>query len=1305
MATILLSAAGAAIGGSIGGTVLGLSSVALGRFVGATVGRVIDQRIMGAGSDVVETGRIERFRLTGAGEGDPVAQVYGRMQVAGHVIWATQFSESVTVSGGGKGRPPRPKTRSYSYSVSLAIALCEGEISSVGRVWADGVEIAPSRLNMVVYHGTRDQLPDPKMEAVEGAGQVPAYRGTAYVVFEDVDLEQFGNRVPQFTFEVTRPSQPGLFDAEDDIAHGVRGVAMLPGSGEYALATTQVSYDFGAGKTKLANINTPSGKSDMLTSLDRLVDELPNCQSTSLIVSWFGDDLRCGSCSIKPKIEQSEYDGSEMPWQVSGLTRSTADLVVRDADNRPLYGGTPTDVSVIEAIQALSEAGQDVLYYPFILMDQAEGNTLPDPYSDESGQAALPWRGRISLSTAPGRSGSPDGTAAADAEVADFFGTAQAADFAVANGVVSYTGPQEWRYRRFVLHQAALCQAAGGVFAFCIGSEMRGLTRIRGANGFPAVQALRDLALECRAILGASVKIGYAADWSEYFGFTSENGDRYFHLDPLWADDNIDFIGIDNYMPLSDWRDTPDHLDAEHWDSIYNLEYLTGNVAGGEGYDWYYHSPEARAAQIRTEITDGAHDEPWVWRYKDILNWWRNSHHERIDGVRQVAPTAWEPESKPIWFTEMGCAAIDKGTNQPNKFLDPKSSESALPYHSNGHRDDVIQMQYLRAMFQHWQDPANNPVSSVYGEPMVDMARAHVWAWDARPYPFFPGNSELWTDGANYAKGHWITGRASSRSLASVVAEICQRSGQENYDVSGLHGVVQGYQMADVGDARAALQPLMLKYGFDAVERNGLLTFIMRDGQIDAHQTVETLAIHDEIAGDVERLRASEADLAGRVRLRFVQADGSFDVLSEETVLPDEATHSVAASELPIAMSRGEGRQVVERWLAETRVARDTARFALPPSRLDIGAGDVVLLEDGERRDEMRIDRMEFGEAQLADAVRVEPEIYNPVETADDAVSLGEFVPPVPVLPLFLDLPLMTGGEVPHAPHLAVTSEPWSGSVAVYSSGSDSNYALNRVINRRATVGLTLSTLDRVAPGVPDTGAGLLVELTSGALESVDDIELLGGANLAAIGDGTPDGWELFQFREADLVGESIYLLAGRLRGQLGTDAWTPQVWPAGSYFVLLDGSPQQIDLADVQRNLSRHYRIGPARRALDDPTYRHVVHAFPGVGLRPLSPCHVRARREIDGALSVSWIRRTRIDGDSWEGLDVPLGEETEAYVARVVQNGDLVREVQVGTPAWVYTAEAQGEDGISGDFDVQIAQVSARVGPGAVARLAVTA
>ena len=181
-------------------------------------------------------------------------------------------------------------------------------------------------------------------------------------------------------------------------------------------------------------------------------------------------------------------------------------------------------------------------------------------------------------------------------------------------------------------------------------------------NVFPTVVALKSLAAEVRVLLGADCQIGYAADWSEYFGYhpKDDSGDLFFHLDPLWSDDNIDFIGIDSYMPLSDWRDGPEHKDA-HWPAIYDPAYLRSNIEGGEGYEWFYKSDAARAAQVRTPITDGAHDEAWVWRVKDIRNWWSKSHHERTGGQRQADPTNWVPQSKPIWFTEIGCPCVDKG--------------------------------------------------------------------------------------------------------------------------------------------------------------------------------------------------------------------------------------------------------------------------------------------------------------------------------------------------------------------------------------------------------------------------------------------------------------------------------------------------------------------------------------------------------------------------------------------------------------------------------------------------------------------
>ncbi|MFN6926027.1 MAG: host specificity protein, partial [Tabrizicola sp.] len=390
MATLLLSAAGAAIGAGFGGTILGLSGAVIGRTIGATLGRVIDQRLLGSGSEPVDVGRMDRLRLTGASEGAPIGQVWGRMRIAGQVIWATEFTETVRRRRSGKGAP-KPRVNEYSYSVSLAIALCEGEILRVGRIWADGNEISPRELNLRLYSGSETQLPDPKIEAVEGAGRAPAYRGVAYVVIEDLDLGSYGNRIPQFTFEVARSAQGPGVDPGSTLAGAIRAVAMIPGTGEYGLATTPVHYADGPGRSRTANMHSASGLTDFATSLGQLGEELPAVGSVSLVVSWFGNDLRCGSCELRPKVEQKARDGVGMPWRAGGIGRSAAHEVPR-VEGASIYGGTPADASVIEAIRAVRGSGKEVMFYPFILMDQVEGNALPDPWTGAGSQPKLPWR-------------------------------------------------------------------------------------------------------------------------------------------------------------------------------------------------------------------------------------------------------------------------------------------------------------------------------------------------------------------------------------------------------------------------------------------------------------------------------------------------------------------------------------------------------------------------------------------------------------------------------------------------------------------------------------------------------------------------------------------------------------------------------------------------------------------------------------------------------------------------------------------------------------------------------------------------
>lgn len=461
MATLILQTAGAALGtalgGPIGGAVLGT--------LGAVAGGAIDSALFGAraGPRFVEGPRLTDVAGLSSTEGEPIKRVYGRAKVGGTLIWATRPLEVANTSvqraasGGKGGAGQKTVTTTYAYFADLAVGLCEGEIAHVRRVWADGREIDLATLNYRLYRGGADQAPDPLIVAKEGADRAPAYRGLAYVVFERLALAEFGNRVPQLAFEVIRPV--------DGLAGMVRAVCLIPGSTEFGLDPRLVTEDAGFGTTRAANRFQFQEASDVTASLDALQALCPRLARVSVVASWFGSDLRAGRCTVTPKVDRPDKATLGDTWSVAGLTRDEVETVSTAPVGGAAYGGTPSDAGLGRLVAELRRRGLEVVLYPFVMMDVPAGNGLPDPRDAGAlHQPPYPWRGRITCAPAPGQPGSPDGTAAASAQVAAFFQNPDG-------------------YRRFLLHYADLAAgwAADGVSlsGFIIGSEFPSLTRVR----------------------------------------------------------------------------------------------------------------------------------------------------------------------------------------------------------------------------------------------------------------------------------------------------------------------------------------------------------------------------------------------------------------------------------------------------------------------------------------------------------------------------------------------------------------------------------------------------------------------------------------------------------------------------------------------------------------------------------------------------------------------------------------------------------------------------------------------------------
>ena len=1285
MATLLLAAAGTALGGVFGG-----AAAAVGQAIGGVAGYLVDRALIRSTVSTTSGSRLADLDVLSSTEGDDVPRVFGRARLAGQLIWATRHEETRTRSGGKGG----PSTTSWSYHANFAVALCEGPIHRVGRIWADGTLLDTTNLTVRVHLGGEEQEPDALILARQ-SGPAPAYRGIAYVVFEHFPLADWGNRIPQLTFEVIR--------VVDRLEGMVRGVTMIPGGTEFGYATTAVTRVTGPGATESENRHVRHAATDFVAALDELCDLCPGLKRIALVVAWFGDDLRAGHCTLRPGVDQAEKTTRPLVWSVAGLDRASARLVSR-VDDRPAYGGTPSDASVIEAIAEIRARGLEVMLYPFLAMDVPSGNGLPDPWGGTE-QAAHPWRGRITCDPAPGSAGTPDGTATAASEIAAFVGTASAAHFSVAGGGVAYSGPAEWTLRRMVLHCAALAQAAGGVDAFLIGSEFVGLGAVRGAGGtHPFVSALVALAAEARALLGPSTKISYAADWTEWNGFrpADGSGDVVFHLDPLWASANIDFVGIDAYFPLTDWR-RGDHLDRAAADLPTDRDHLAARVEGGEGYDWYYADEAGRRAQTRLPITDGAHGEPWVFRPKDLVGWWSNAHHDRVGGVRSTASTAWVPGMKPIWFTELGCPAVDFGANQPNVFPDPKSSEGRRPWFSIGTRDDLAQRRTLEAVIDHWDPavtPGANPISPVYGRPMLDLDGVHLWTWDARPFPVFPTDVDVWSDGGVWATGHWLNGRLGGTSIEALIAALVASAGVDDVAFRAVASHVDGFVVDRRMSVRDALEPLLAAFGIDAADVGAGLRFAGRARRPDLTLSRDD-CVEPEKGAAIEIRRAEESELPLEVSVTFSDAalDHRRTTVSSRRLAGSARRASSAdlAVVAPVETMVG----VADTWLADVWAGRTSYAFAVDPTRIALEPGDVVDLDTGERVERILIESLTDGADRRVEARSLDTEAHGPVRagprrrTGAPATVWGE--PAVYVV----DVAHPDGEVEAHRPWLAVHAKPWPGTLAVWRRLDAASWTWVGTVSRPATMGVTASTLRRGPVALWDPGNRLDVTLWSGTIAAEGEARVLAGASRAAV--RAPSGrWEVFQFAAAEMVATQTWRLSRLLRMQGGSeDAWDGiDAIPAGAPFVLLDQDVTALptDLSDIGGAVT--FRIGAASEDYSQPSHVEFAVTPTGRGLWSWSPTRLAVTVDAtSGDVAFAWVRRSRGAGaDAWGLGEVSLPEISEAYRVEILQGTTLVHRVDVSTPAWTWPkAERDARLGPAPvDVTVRVAQLAATVGPG---------
>lgn len=568
MASIVLAGIGASMGAGFTSMTAG---ALLGKLGGHMLGSVIDQSLFGHNADNATEGRrLNEISVQTAGYGNIIPIVYGNVKIAGNIIWASKIKEhkqTTTQTYGNKFSEVSHSHTDYHYTLSFAIALCSGPITSVDHIWADDLLLDKNNKSIRIYYGTEEQLPDSLICSIEGNDKTPAYRGLAYVVFENFNITAFGDRIPNFSFEIKKS-----LTNKDSVENLITAVNMIPGSGEFVYDTQIQKKSFGgyAGNNKDSqtfisigykeniNCHNDQNKANSLVSLDELKKTLPNVKWIAPVVTWFVNSLNAAETKVKPGVEFTSGAITEPDlWHVAKYDRENA-CIIKTTNSRPIYGGTVSDSSIVRYVKELKKRGYNVMFYPMLFVNLFD----------------KPWRGRISCD--------PKHTK-------EFF-------------------RGEDGYNAFILHYAKLVR--DHIDAFIIGSELVKLTSVYEDQNiknvpyrsFPCVDELKFLASEVRKVLGPKVKITYAADWSEYHH--TEGG--WYHMDSLWDSPDIDVVGIDAYFPLTDIQQ-----------SDYNLNNVIESWNKGEGYDFYYSD---------NERTKKEHlGEAYAW--KNIEWWWKNEHY------------------------------------------------------------------------------------------------------------------------------------------------------------------------------------------------------------------------------------------------------------------------------------------------------------------------------------------------------------------------------------------------------------------------------------------------------------------------------------------------------------------------------------------------------------------------------------------------------------------------------------------------------------------------------------------------------
>ncbi|WP_265024657.1 glycoside hydrolase/phage tail family protein [Wolbachia endosymbiont (group A) of Eupithecia tripunctaria] len=647
----------------------------------------------------------------------------------------------------------------------------------------------------------------------------------------------------------------------------------------------------------------------------------------------------------------------------------------------------------------------------------------------------------------------------------------------------------ENQYNKFIEHYASIAKQTK-VEGFIIGSELVRLTKIRDEQGnYPAVIELVKLAKRIKLQLGKEVTVTYAADWSEYHSY-----DGWYNMDELWSSEYIDVIGIDAYFPLTDGPEPP---------FGYSAEDVMGGWSSGVGYDYFYDYSKGEPEKVKYN------DSRYAW--KNIAKWWSETHINPGG-----SKTKWQPKMKKIWFTEYGFPSMNGCTNEPNVFVDKGSIESKYPRYSNGEVSFLSQKIAIEGTLKKWQ-------SSEMVEKMF------LWAWDARPFPYFPNLCDMWTDCHNWQTGHWIQGKLSQLNISDVLSDLLQKTGlkSDQFDTSNVKGLLSWYVINDQQSVRSIIKMLQSCYFFDVVEQDSKLKFVQKGRGVTTGIPIGEMVF----SNNSKLVNISQLDLNNKVNVVYFNRNFGYPIDVKYAELPKQGT--AITVEIPLIMEEGEAQNIAEVLLYSSWQERNIYNFKLPIKYAWLVPSDVITILDSEKKHTVRIIKTKFESMSIqVSGVSYDRSIYKLSFPSTRSLMLKEY-PPSHISKTIIEMIDLRHVKGNSASFTLINEEKnWKGAT-LFISYNDKDYKPIASTNKQSTYGYVMESTDE----------GLIVVLRFGKLPSTSPIA---NSNLALVGK------EVIKFQNAELIDKNKYKLSNLIRGQEDTKEYDHAT---GEKFVLLDDS------------------------------------------------------------------------------------------------------------------------------------------------------